>query len=92
MSAVRWLSLPVLVVVGAYTLAVIARHGMDLVPVFVGDVLSVTWSGRFNVDFACYLFLSAPWQAWRHDFSPGGFALAVPAVVLGIVFLAAHLL
>jgi len=52
-----------------YTLAVIPQHGINLLPVFLGDVFAVNWSGQFNLDFASYLLLSGLWVAWRGGFS-----------------------
>jgi len=85
------LSLMLLVVV-AYTGVVIARHGADFLPVFVGDMAAMGWAGQFNLDFLCMLLLSALWVAWRHRFSAGGLALAVLAGVGGTPFLCIYLL
>lgn len=67
-----------------YTVAVILRDGVGLFPVFFGDLMSVTWRGQFNLDFACYLVLSALWLAWRSGFSPGGTLIALIAGVFGM--------
>lgn len=81
-----------LVVVLAYTGVVISRHGLDLFPVFFGDMARMGWAGQFNLDFMCMLALSALWVAWRHRFSPGGLALALMAFLLGTAFLCVYLL
>lgn len=81
-----------LVVVLAYTGVVIAGHGLDLFPVFFGDLARLGWAGQFNLDFLCMLALSAGWVAWRHRFSPGGLALAFMAFLLGTLFLCCYLL
>ena len=52
-----------------YTGVVIARYGIDLLPVFFGDMAKVAWPGQFNLDFLCFLVLSALWTAWRSGFS-----------------------
>jgi hypothetical protein len=81
-----------LVVLVAYTGVVIAGHGLDLFPVFFGDMARLGWAGQFNLDFLCMLALSAWWVAWRHRFSPGGLALALMAFLLGTLFLCLYLL
>lgn len=46
------------------------KHGWNLLPIFFGDIVSLTWPGQFNFDFMCFLLLSGLWLAWRHHFSP----------------------
>ncbi len=75
-----------------YTVAVAADHGMNLLPVFFGDIARVQWPGQFNLDFLGFLVLSGFWLAWRHDFSPAGIALGVLGVFGGTPLLAAYLL
>lgn len=79
-------------VLAAYTAVVISREGLDLLPVFFGDITALTWSGQFNLDFLLMLTLSALWIAWRHRFSPVGMALAAGVLVGGILFLIPYLL
>ncbi len=81
-----WLALAI------YTGVVIARHGIDLLPVFFGDMARVAWPGQFNLDFLCFLVLSALWTAWRNGFSAGGLALALVAFFGGAGFLLPYLL
>lgn len=81
-----WLAL------AGYTGMVIARHGMDLLPIFLGDIARGGWPGQFNADFLCFLTLSALWTAWRNRFSPAGLALAVVAFFGGAGFLLPYLL
>ncbi|MGC1496501.1 MAG: hypothetical protein WA790_11895 [Sulfitobacter sp.] len=71
-----------------YTIAVVFRDGVGLFPIYFGDLFSVTWRGQFNLDFACYLILSALWLAWRSGFSTGGVVVALIASILGMVFFA----
>jgi len=71
---------------------VIFNHGWNLLPIFFGDMASLTWPGQFNLDFMCFLLLSGLWLAWRHHFSPGGVLLALAGVFGGIMLLAPYLL
>ncbi|MCB1142770.1 MAG: hypothetical protein H7A24_03965 [Leptospiraceae bacterium] len=66
-------------------------HGWNLIEVFIDNIISLNWSGQFNFDFMCYLFLSAIWIMWRHDFSPMGIVLGLIASVAGILFFAPYL-
>lgn len=75
-----------------YTACVVARHGLDLLPVFFGDIAAVTWPGQFNADFLCFLVLAALWTAWRNDFSAGGLLLAALAFIGGAGFMLPYLL
>ena len=81
-----------LAVLTGYTLTVIQTHGMNLMPVFLGDMAAVAWPGQFNLDFLGFLILSALWTAWRHGFSPLGLVLAVVAFFGGMAFLSIYLL
>ena len=76
----------------AYTAAVVSRHGLDLLPIFFGAIADEKWPGQFNLDFLCFLVLSALWTAWRAHFSPTGLALAVVAFFGGAGFLLPYLL
>jgi hypothetical protein len=82
----------VLVVLAAYTLNVIANHGLNLLPVFFGDMARMEWPGQFNLDFMCMLLLSGLWVSWRHRFSAVGLILGLVAVFGGALFLSAYLL
>jgi len=92
MLALRWLLSLLLVLVGAYTAVVIGRHGVDLLPVFFGDMARMGWAGQFNLDFMGMLLLSALWVAWRHPFGAAGLALALLAFFGGTPFLCVYLL
>lgn len=74
-----------------YTAAVVANHGLNLMPVFFGDIARMAWPGQFNLDFLGFL-LSGLWTAWRHHFSPLGLGLSVVAVLGGMGFLTVYLL
>ncbi len=68
------------------------NHGWNLLPIFFGDIASLTWPGQFNFDFMCLLLLSGLWLAWRHHFSFGGIVLGVLGVFGGTMVLAPYLL
>lgn len=68
------------------------NHGWNLIPIFFGDIVSLTWPGQFNSDFLCFLLISGLWVAWRHNFSPIGLVLLPIAIFFGIMFLAPYLL
>ena len=92
MIAFRALLIAAWTALAIYTGVVIARHGMDLLPIFFGDIARMTWSGQFNADFSCFLLLSALWTAWRHHFTPVGLGLAILAFFGGAGFLLPYLL
>ena len=76
----------------AFTAFVIGRDGMNLLPVFFGDMAKGHWPGQFNADFLSMLALSALWTGWRNGWSAAGWVLAVLAFFLGGGFLMAYLL
>jgi hypothetical protein len=76
----------------AYTGVVIANHGMNLLPIFFGDIAAMAWPGQFNLDFMGFLLLSALWTAWRGGFSGLSLILGLVAAFGGIGFLAPYLL
>ena len=92
MTAFRIFLATVLAVIVVYTLPVIANHGINLLPIFFGDMLKMGWPGQFNLDFFGFLLLSALWTAWRNQFSPGGLGLSVLALFFGMPFLTTYLL
>ena len=63
MRAFRTLLLLIWLVIAGYTALVVAHHGANLLPVFFGDIASLTWPGQFNLDFLCMLLLSGLWVA-----------------------------
>lgn len=83
--ATLWLTL------AGYTAIVISDHGLGLLPIFFGDMVTMAWPGQFNLDFMFMLLLSALWVSWRQRFSPAGFALALPALFGGAAFLTVYL-
>ncbi len=75
-----------------YTVIVISNHGLNLFPIFFGDIKAMTWPGQFNFDFLGFLVLSGLWVSWRHHFSAKGLVLGAIALTCGILFLSVYLL
>ena len=82
----------VLLVVGVYSGLTVSVHGLNLFPVFFGDIGAMGWPGQFNLDFMFMLAFSALWVAWRHRFTTTGLALAAVAFLGGTPFLCVYLL
>lgn len=38
-----------------YTVPVVANHGLNLLPIFFGDIVKMEWPGQFNLDFFGFL-------------------------------------
>ena len=91
MSAFRVFLVVVFVSILAYTAVTISNHGLNLLPIFFGDMKAMAWPGQFNFDFMTFLMLSALWTAWRNQFSAKGLILAVFAFFGGMLFLSAYL-
>ena len=92
MTLFRLLLISIFTAITLYTAVVIANHGLNLLPVFFGDMAALAWPGQFNLDFMCMLALSGLWVAWRHRFSGAGVALGVVAFFGGALFLSVYLL
>jgi hypothetical protein len=75
----------------AYTAIVAVNHGLNLLPIFFGDMAKLEWPGQFNLDFMFMLTFSALWVSWRHRFSGPGLALGLLALFGGALFLSAYL-
>lgn len=75
-----------------YTALAIESEGANFAQVFISNISSFTWNGQFNLDFACYLMLSAIWIIWRGNNSTTSILSAIAAMVLGIVFFAPYLI
>jgi len=75
-----------------YTLYTAHSQGWNLMQVFVQNIMSLSWNGQFNLDFSCYLTLSALWIMWRNQFSVKSIAIGVTAMVIGIMAFAPYLL
>lgn len=91
MQIIKLLSLGLFIIIAIYTPFAIANDGWNLIPIFIGDITAVTWSGQFNLDFASYLIITALWVMWRHKFSMTGVLLGVIASVGGMLFFAPYL-
>lgn len=92
MSFLRSLCIALFVIMAVYTAIVIFNHGANLVPVYLGDLFSGTWTGQFVADFTTYLLLSALWVAWRHHFTAAGIGLAVLAGIGGMLVFSVYLI
>lgn len=92
MTAFRALIMVLWLGLAGYTAVVVSQHGIGLLPIFFGDIATLGWPGQFNLDFLCFLILSALWTAWRSAFSATGLLLAVPAFFGGAGFLLPYLL
>lgn len=92
MTLFRVLLLLIFIAITLYTGVVIAQHGLNLFPVFFGDMAALGWPGQFNLDFMCMLALAALWVAWRHRFNAAGIALGIAAFLGGALFLSVYLL
>lgn len=92
MIALRLVLIVLWVTLAGYTAIVVANDGLGLLPVFFGDIAAIAWPGQFNLDFLCFLVLSALWTAWRNAFSGVGLLLAIVAFFGGAGFLLPYLL
>jgi len=92
MRAFRIFLATIFIVIAVYTGIVVVNHGLGLLPIFFGDMVKMVWPGQFNLDFMCFLALSALWLAWRHNFSPAGLLLGFAGFFGGAFFLSAYLL
>jgi len=68
MTGFRVLLAIIFVTISVYTVPVVLNHGLDLLPIFFGDMVKMGWPGQFNLDFFGILILSAFWPAWRNHF------------------------
>jgi hypothetical protein len=92
MTLFRLFLLACIMVIVGYTSQTIANHGLNLLPIFFGDIAAMGWPGQFNLDFLSFLVLTSIWIAWRHHFSAAGLALAAVAPLGGMPYLASYLL
>lgn len=92
MNVLRLILIAHLATLTVYSLIVISNHGINLLPVFFGDMAVMAWPGQFNLDFLGFLILSALWTAWRNNFSGLGLLLAIVAFFGGMMFLSIYLL
>jgi hypothetical protein len=74
-----------------YTFLAFKNEGSNLFGVFLSNIQSLTWNGQFNLDFSCYLVLSALWIMWRNKFTSSSILIAVVAMIIGIIIFAPYL-
>ncbi len=92
MTLFRLFLLVCLIAIAAYSSVTMINHGINFLPIFFGDMAQMGWPGQFNLDFMCFLALSAIWVSWRHQFSPAGLGLGLVAFFGGMLFLTIYLL
>ena len=92
MTALRILLILLFINIVIFTITASNAEGWTLIRIFIDDIKSMSWNGQFNVDFSSYLTLSALWIAWRHRFSISGIAIALVALVMGIMVFAPYVL
>jgi hypothetical protein len=92
MTFFRFLLGFMLVSLVVYTGIVISNHGLNLLPIFFGDIKTMGWPRQFNFDFLGFLILSGLWVSWRNHFSTKGLALGILAFFGGMGFLTIYLL
>lgn len=74
-----------------YTFFTFKTEGADIFSIFIINIKSLTWNGQFNLDFSCYLLLSAIWITWRNKFSLSSFFIGIVAMIVGIMVFAPYL-
>jgi hypothetical protein len=74
-----------------YTYLTVQHEGWNLLEVIRTNILSLNWSGQFNLDFICYLLLSGLWIMWRNRFSTASMAISIVAMTIGIMVFAPYL-
>jgi len=75
-----------------YTFIAMQNDGLNFLQRAYEFAISLTWMGQFALDFSCYLLLSGLWIMWRNRFSRIGIAIAVLAMILGIIVFAPYVL
>lgn len=73
-----------------YTIMAFQTDGANIFAIFLSNIRSFTWNGQFNLDFSCYLALSALWIVWRNKFSASSFFIAIAAMIVGIMVFAPY--
>lgn len=75
-----------------YTAFAVRNEGWGFLQIAVSNIGSLTWSGQFALDFACYLMLSGIWIMWRNKFKAQSLILGIAAMILGIVVFAPYVI
>lgn len=91
MNFLRIILVVIFLSIFTYTVITISVHGVNLLPIFFDDISKMAWPGQFNVDFSCFLILSALWVSWRNTFSLTGILLGIIAAFGGALFLSAYM-
>ncbi|MEL6824297.1 MAG: hypothetical protein AAFP70_21280 [Calditrichota bacterium] len=92
MTMFRTLLIILTLTIFGYTTPVTIEFGLNILPLFFGEISAMTWQGQFNLDFLCFLILSAAWLMWRYQFSGKGIIFGILGLILGMSFLAPFLL
>ncbi|MEM7728842.1 MAG: hypothetical protein AAF311_06155 [Pseudomonadota bacterium] len=91
MAFYRGLLVVIFLAMAIYTTPVVLNHGLNLLPIFFGDMAKMEWPGQFNFDFHLMLIMSSFYTGWREG-GLKGILLGIPAYLLGATFLSAYLL
>lgn len=80
------------ILVLTYSVLAFKNEGSDLLNLFTTNIQNLGWNGQFNLDFSCYLLLSALWIMWRNKFNPSSILFGIVASIVGIMAFAPYLL
>jgi hypothetical protein len=75
-----------------YTAFAVQNEGWGFLQIAATNIETMTWSGQFALDFACYLMLSGIWIMWRNKFKAQSLILGIAAMILGIVVFAPYVM
>lgn len=92
MTLFRLMLVAIILIVGGYTIPVLANHGWNFMPFYLADIAKMGWPGQFNVDFGAFLLLGSIWLMWRHHFAPLGLLFGLVIFAGGAPFLCSYLL
>jgi len=92
MTTFRAILVMLTIAIFGYTIPVTMKYGLNILPLFFGEISALNWQGQFNLDFLCFLILSAAWLMWRYRFSGKGIMFGILGLILGMSFLAPFLL
>lgn len=92
MPLFRLILVAIILIVGGYTIPVLANYGWNFMPFYLADIAKMGWAGQFNVDFGAFLLLGSIWLMWRHHFTPLGLLFGLVIFAGGAPFLCGYLL
>ena len=92
MSKLRALIIALFGALAIYTLFSISIEGVNFLPGFVADLMSLSWRGQINLDLITFTTLAGLWVAWRHGFSVGGIIMGLSVVGGAMLLFAPYLL